>query len=88
MSDSLEEQEKYYGKIVGLVNSDSPNLSCAYEIEEVLLIDEYFAAEKNIVVELIELLGLLPVTNKSEAWLATKCHLAKPTSHRSEPHAQ
>lgn len=46
MSDSLEEQEKYYGKIVGLVNSDSPNLSCAYEIEEVLLIDEYFAAEK------------------------------------------
>lgn len=71
MSDSLEEQEKYYGKIVGLVNSDSPNLSCAYEIEEVLLIDEYFAAEKNIVVELIELLRRLPVTNKSEAWLAT-----------------
>ena len=71
MVSSSEVPERHHGKIVSLAKDGGLDLSCAYEIETLLSIDVEFTAEKNLVIELIELLELLPVTDKSKAWLET-----------------
>ncbi|GLR62767.1 hypothetical protein [Marinospirillum insulare] len=71
MVSSSEIPERHHGKIVSLAKDGNLDLSCAYEIETLLSIDVKFTAEKNLVIELIELLRLLPVTDKLKAWLKT-----------------
>ena len=89
MLNPAKEHESNHGKLVALSASNDKYLSCAYEIEKAFSIDENFTAEKNLVTELLDLMALLPSSEKINIWLETLDEINKKgEEYRWDDHAK